>query len=163
SMRGVTLVDPARLQEQTAEPNAIITGLSVLSGNLKPVNANLNERHFTLSHKDLGITLQFSAMNFSNQHKMRYRYWLEGKQNISYPPQRGNSVIFPQLSSGDYTFNVVAISPESGTESAPAKIHLHIKPALWLSGWALLSYAALLTLLLYKFYRLRRHQHALLR
>ncbi|WP_082694658.1 EAL domain-containing protein [Rheinheimera sp. EpRS3] len=163
SMRGVTLVEPARLQEQTAEPNAIITGLSVLSGNLKPVNANLNERHFTLSHKDLGITLQFSAMNFSNQHKMRYRYWLEGKQNISYPPQRGNSVIFPQLSSGDYTFNVVAISPESGTESAPAKIHLHIKPALWLSGWALLSYAALLTLLLYKFYRLRRHQHALLR
>lgn len=163
SMRGVTLVDPMRLQEQSSEPSIIITSLSLLSGNLKPVNTNLNERHFTLSHKDLGITLQFSAMNFSNQHKMRYRYWLDGKQNINYPPQRGNSVIFPQLSSGDYTFNVVAISPESGAESAPAKIHLHIKPAFWLSGWALLSYAVLLTLLLYKVYRLRRHQHALLR
>ncbi|SEI01070.1 PAS domain S-box-containing protein/diguanylate cyclase (GGDEF) domain-containing protein [Rheinheimera pacifica] len=163
SMRGVTLVDPARLQQQSAEPSVIITSLSLLSGNFKPVNTNLNERHFSLSHKDLGITLQFSAMNFSNQHKMRYRYWLEGKQNINYPPQRGNSVIFPQLSSGDYTFNVVAISPESGTESAPAKIQLHIKPAFWLSGWALLSYAALLTLLMYKVYRLRRHQHALLR
>lgn len=163
SMQGVTLVDPSLLQEQTAEPRVIITGLSVLSGNLKPVNANLNDRYFTLSHEDLGITLQFSAMNFSNQHKMRYRYWLDGKQNISYPPQRGNSVIFPQLSSGEYTFNVVAISPESGTESPPAKIHLHIKSAIWLSDWALLSYALLITLILYKFYRLRRHQHALLR
>lgn len=164
SMRGLTLVDTSQLQHAAVRPGVIINGLSLLSGSVKkPLNTNLNERRFTLLHSDLGITLQFSAMNFSNQHKMRYRYWLEGKKNVSYPAQRGNSVIFPQLSSGHYVFNVVAISPENGTESPPAKVYLHVKPAFWMSGQALLCYTILITLISYKIYRTRRRQNALLR
>src|SRR5690606_20916285 len=97
SMRGVTLVNPALLQQKPSRPEVVITGLSTLSGEFNAVNANLNGRTFYLSHEDLGVSLRFSSMNFSEQHKMRYRFWLEGSDNVQYPAQRDNSVIFPQL------------------------------------------------------------------
>src|SRR5690606_27097641 len=109
AMRGLTLVQPALLQQAPVTPEVIITGISVLSGDLKPRYSNLNGRHFSLSHQDLGITLQFSAMSFSRNHKMRYRYWLSGAGDIQYPLQSANEVIFPQLTPGKYQFHVVAL------------------------------------------------------
>lgn len=158
SMRGVTLVNPALLQEKPAVPNVVITGLNVLSGEFSAIDANLNGRTFKLSHQDLGVSLRFSSMNFSEQHKMRYRFWLEGSDNVHYPAQRDNSVIFPQLDNGDYVFNVVAISPASGRESEPAVLYLSIHPPLWQSTPALAAYLLLVLFTGYKFYRFRRHQ-----
>ncbi|MEO3864892.1 EAL domain-containing protein [Rheinheimera fenheensis] len=160
SMRGVTLVQPALLQQPPVTPDVIITGIRVLSGKLEPLYSNLNNRHFTLSHQDLGITLDFSAMSFSFNHKMRYRYWLSGASNINFPQQSDNSVVFPQLEPGNYRFHVVALSPDSGIESEPATLTLTVKAAPWQSGWAKLLYLILLALAGYKLYRLRRRQHA---
>jgi diguanylate cyclase (GGDEF)-like protein/PAS domain S-box-containing protein len=159
SMRGVTLIEPAILQTPPANPTVIITGISVLRGDFSARNANLNDRHFTLSHQDLGITLQFSAMSFSNNHKMRYRYWLSGSNNINYPLQSNNSVVFPQLDAGEYQFHVVAVAPDSSIESPVATLHLTVMPPPWLSHWALASYLALLLLLTVWLYCLRRRQH----
>ncbi|MGP9801763.1 EAL domain-containing protein [Rheinheimera sp. NSM] len=158
SMRGLTLVAPELLQQPPHQPDVTITGISVLNGDLTPLNANLNNSNFTLSHNDLGLTLQFSAMNFNSNHKMQYRYWLTGSSNINYPLQTGNSVVFPQLKRGEYQFNVVSVSPQSGIESMPASLTLIIKPAPWLSNWAILLYFSLALLLLHRFYRFRRHQ-----
>ncbi len=160
SMRGVTLVQPALLQQPPVKPNVIITGIRVLSGELKPLYSNLNNRHFTLSHQDLGITLDFSAMSFSQNHKMRYRYWLTGASNISFPLQSSNDVVFPQLKPGNYQFHVVALSPDSGIESEPATLTLTVQAAPWQSPWAKLVYLLLLAFAGYKFYRFRRRQHA---
>ena len=159
SMRGVTLVEPAILQTPPAKPNVIITGISVLSGELAPLNANLNNRHFTFSHQDLGITLRFSAMSFNNSHKMRYRYWLSGTNNISYPLQSTNSVVFPQLDAGEYQFHVVAVAPDSNAESPVATLYLTVKPAPWLSNWALAGYLLLLLVLASWLFLFRRRQH----
>lgn len=158
AMRGATLVNPALLQRQPSEPNIIITGIRVQSGELAELNSNLNNRHFTLSHRDLGITLEFSAMNFSSNHKVQYRYWLSSSDAIRYPLQKDNMVMFPQLAAGTHQFNVVSVSPQSGIESAPAKVILTVTPAPWLSHWALALYAAVVSLVLYRFYRFRRKQ-----
>lgn len=158
SMRGLTLVSPSQLQP-SAPPRVTITGINVLSGEFQPQRANLNQRSFTLSHSDLGITIQFSAMNFGGTHKVRYRYWLSGSSNLSYPVQRGNSVVFPQLASGEYQFHVVSLSPDGSQESAPATLTLSITPAPWLSAWALSVYALLLISIAFLYYRNRRRQH----
>ncbi|WP_166838875.1 EAL domain-containing protein [Rheinheimera pleomorphica] len=160
AMRGLTLVQPALLQQAPVTPEVIITGISVLSGDLKPRYSNLNGRHFSLSHQDLGITLQFSAMSFSRNHKMRYRYWLSGAGDIQYPVQSKNEVIFPQLNPGKYQFHVVALSPDSGAESPAATLWLTIQPAPWQSDWAIAAYLLLALFAIYKLYRFRRRQHA---
>ena len=147
SMRGLTILDPGKLQQTLTENRAIITGISVLRGEQPKLNANLNDRTFTLSHQDLGITIQFSAMSFSRNHKMRYRYWLTGSQNINYPVQSSNQVVFPQLDAGNYQFHVVAVAPDSGEESPIATLRLIVKPAPWLSPWAISGYVTLILIL----------------
>ncbi|WNO62047.1 EAL domain-containing protein [Rheinheimera sp. MMS21-TC3] len=149
SMRGITIVEPTALITEEQQPKVVITKLSTQTGDELNIEGNLNQKQIDLSYKDLGIELHFSSMNFRDAHKMQYRYWLEGKQNIEFPAQSQNKVNFPQLSPGNYIFNVAAISPLNGRESKPAQLYIHIKPAPWLASWALTSYGLLVLLIIY--------------
>lgn len=149
SMRGITIVEPTALITEEQQPKVVITKLSTQTGDELNIEGNLNQKQIDLSYKDLGIELHFSSMNFRDAHKMQYRYWLEGKQNLEFPVQSQNKVNFPQLSPGSYVFNVVAISPVNGRESKPAQLYIHIKPAPWLANWALISYGLLVLLIIY--------------
>lgn len=162
SMRGITLVDPAKLASPEPRPEVNITDISVLSGNFQPRSDLLNNKVFQLDHEDVGIQLQFSAMHFRDNHKMRYRFWLEGRDTLHYPEQQANSVVFPTLRSGNYRFNVVAIAPHTGLESEVSSVTLKIAPAPWRSPWALAFYAIIALGLLYHFYRLRRKQQQII-
>ncbi|QBL08635.1 EAL domain-containing protein [Rheinheimera sp. D18] len=163
SMRGVTLVNTAALITEEKEPNIIITAISTQTGNKLNLNGNLNERHVDLSYKDYGIELNFSSMNFRDAHKMKYRLWLEGGQDIQYPLQSSGKVVFPQLNSGYYTFNVTAISPTSGLESKPARLYLRISANPWLSSRAIAGYAASILIICVYLLNIRRRQQQLIR
>src|SRR5690606_22603446 len=126
SMHGATLVNTTTLATEGRKPSAVITGISTQTGNQLQLHGNLNEHHIDLSYQDLGIALNFSSMNFRDAHKMQYRFWLEGAQELRYPVQHSSKVVFPQLSRGDYIFHVVALSPTNGQESEPARIFLHV-------------------------------------
>ncbi|SNY54003.1 diguanylate cyclase/phosphodiesterase [Arsukibacterium tuosuense] len=162
SMRGVTLVDPAKLATSEPRPNVNITDISVLSGSFKSRSDLLNNKVFHLDHEDVGIQLQFSAMHFRDNHKMRYRFWLEGRDTLNYPEQQANNVVFPSLRSGKYQFNVVAIAPHTGLESEVSSVTLRIAPAPWRSPWALALYSLLGLALLYHLYRIRRQQQQII-
>lgn len=162
SMRGITLVDPAKLASSEPQPKVNITDISVLSGNFQARSDLLNNKVFQLDHEDVGIQLQFSAMHFRDNHKMRYRFWLEGPNTLHYPEQQANSVVFPTLRSGNYRFNVVAIAPHTGLESEVSSVTLKIAPAPWRSPWALAFYAVIGLGLLFHFYRLRRQQQQII-
>ncbi len=162
SMRGVTLVNPQTLMSTESRPKVNITDVSVLTGSFKAKSGILNDQLLQLDHEDLGIQIQFSAMHFRDNHKMRYRFWLEGRETLNYPEQQENSVVFPRLRSGSYRFNVVAIAPHTGQESDVSSVSLLIKSSPWRSDLAMLIYALLaLTVLIY-FYRLRRNQQQLI-
>ena len=159
SMRGVTLVNTSALVTENVKPSAVITGISTETGSQLELHGNLNDQHINISYQDLGIELNFSSMNFRDAHKMRYRFWLEGKKNLNYPVQQNSKVVFPQLNPGNYIFNVVAISPINGQESSPARLFLSVSAAPWLSNWALSAYALLLLSGAALLYRNRRRQH----
>ncbi|WP_290612944.1 EAL domain-containing protein [Arsukibacterium sp. UBA3155] len=162
SMRGITLVDPVKLSSAEPKPKVNITDIGILDGDFSERSGILNNQHFQLSHEDLGIELQFSAMHFRDNHKMRYRFWLEGREKLNFPEQQANSVVFPRLRSGHYQFNVVAITPHTGLESDVSSISLYIAPPPWRSPWALTFYALICLALLYHLYRLRREQQRII-
>ncbi|KKO48975.1 diguanylate cyclase [Arsukibacterium sp. MJ3] len=162
SMRGITLVDPKKLTSQEPRPKVNITDIRVLSGSFKAQSDILNDKNFNISHDDLGIQIQFSAMHFRDNHKMRYRFWLEGRDKINYPEQQTNKVVFPNLRSGRYRFNIVAIAPHTGLESDVSSISFVIEPAPWRSPRALLLYAIISLGLFYYLYRLRREQQRII-
>ncbi|WP_290618704.1 MULTISPECIES: EAL domain-containing protein [unclassified Arsukibacterium] len=158
SMRGITLIDPVKLSSSEPKPTVNITDIGVLAGTFSGRSGILNNQDFQMDHDDLGIELQFSAMHFRDNHKMRYRYWLEGRETLRFPEQQSNSVVFPRLRSGNYRFNVVAIAPHTGRESDVSSVTLSVAPAPWRSPWAMAFYILISLALFYHLYRLRREQ-----
>lgn len=161
-LHGVIVVEPTKLRVAETPLNMVITDFSVLSGQQQTVQGFLNNREFTLSYKDAGLKIHFSAMNFHRNRKLQYRYWLTGTQHNNYPEQQDSQVVFPQLSPGTYQFHVQAISPLTGEQSQAATLQLSILPPWWRSTtayWLYFISVAAITLL---FWRKRRQQQSLL-
>lgn len=160
--RGIVSVIPELLPDTADIMQVVITDFAVLTGEKLSAQGFLNEREFHLSHTDAGLRINFSAMNFHNNHKISYRYWLTGQQNNHYPAQYENQVMFPQLAPGRYQFNVVAISPLTGEQSVPARLYLTIQPPFWRSTFTYLIYITLISLAALAYWRKRRQQQRLL-
>lgn len=162
-MRGAVTITPEKLHNPLDNLKVVITDFTVLAGEQRAVHGFLNNREFHLAHSDVGLKINFSAMNFHNNRKITYRYWLSGKQNNQYPAQYDSQVLFPQLPPGSYQFNVVAISPLTGQQSAPATLLLNIYPPIWYSTAAYLFYLVLLSSIAYLYWRKRQQQQLLLK
>ena len=162
-MRGAVKVDPTKLAPVATKLNVVVTDFTVLAGAEHATHGYLNNREFRLSHTDTGLKINFSALSFHNNHKIRYQYWLTGQQNIQYPVQVDSQVLFPQLAPGIYQFHVVAISPRTGEKSLPATITLSISPPFWQSSWAYVFYILIASSFLLTFWHRRRQQASLIK
>ncbi|WP_229833568.1 EAL domain-containing protein [Alishewanella longhuensis] len=161
-IHGIVTVMPEQLQHTQDNLQVVITDFAVLAGEQRSLHGFLNERELRLSHTDAGLRINFSAMSFHNNHKITYRYWLSGQQNNYYPAQYDSQVLFPQLAPGSYQFHVVAISPLTGEQSAPARLFLTISPPIWRSNLAYLIYILLISCSMFFYWRKRRQQQLLL-
>ncbi|WP_286049364.1 EAL domain-containing protein [Rheinheimera sp. KL1] len=163
SIRGVNLLSPVALTESRRKPRIVITQLDLLSSPIKSPLTDLSGQHFTLPYDSQGLTISYSSLNFRDSAKMRYRYWLDGPQRLVFPEQSSSSVMFPQLTPGDYQFNVVAVSPVTGLESEVATLQLQVQAAPWLSHWAYMLYASVSLVIMLFYLRTRQKQQRMLK
>ena len=159
---GITLFDPEQLMEEPSPPEVVITSIHALNEKVSNSLGDVTGQAFTFSHQAMGIEVQFSALNFRDSGKLNYKFSLSGAQNLQYPEQSVPAVVFPQLKPGDYTFEVIAVSPMTGVESKPASIRIHITSAPWRSPLAIGSYTAAALLLLLLWLRSSSRQKRLL-
>ena len=163
SIRGLNLLSPAQLTEPRRKPRIVITQLDLLSSPIDSPMTDLSGQSFTLPYDSQGLTISYSSLNFRDSSKMRYRYWLDGPQRLVFPEQSSSSVMFPQLTPGDYQFNVVAVSPVTGLESEVATLRLRVEPAPWLSHWAYMLYASVSLIIMLVYLRTRQKQQRMLK
>lgn len=163
SIRGLNLLSPVALTEPRRKPRIVITQLDLLSSPIESPLTDLSGQLFTLPYDSQGLTISYSSLNFRDSAKMRYRYWLDGPQRLVFPEQSSSSVMFPQLTPGDYQFNVVAVSPVTGLESEVATLRLRVEPAPWLSHWAYMLYASVSLIIMLVYLRTRQKQQHMLK
>jgi diguanylate cyclase (GGDEF)-like protein/PAS domain S-box-containing protein len=163
SIRGINLLSPVVLTEPRRKPRIVITQLDLLSSPIESPMTDLSGQLFTLPYDSQGLTISYSSLNFRDSSKMRYRYWLDGPQRLVFPEQSSSSVMFPQLTPGDYQFNVVAVSPVTGLESEVATLRLNVQPAPWLSHWAYIAYASVSLIIMLFYLRTRQKQQRMLK
>lgn len=166
SMLGVTLFDPDSLvrDEQKSQSDVKITSLSLLSRELQMPIKDLSGTELELNYDDIGLQINFSTLNFMGKNKTRYRFELTGKKTIEYPESTEHSILFPQLQPGKYTFNVIAIEPQSGVESDVKSVHISVAYAWYASPAAYSVYSLMIVAMLFYWYRRRqRHEQRLLK
>ena len=164
SMEGVTIFEPSQLKKAYSEIkfNLQITNIDILSRTLKMPLLIENNTSIDLNYDDVGIRVDFSTFSFFSDGKIEYIFNLEGESNLTYPPTRDTSIIFPRLPSGVTSFTVRAKSSKTGKYSAPVTLHFNVSYAPWRSPQAYVSYIIILIVFLILWYRYRQVQRQLL-
>ncbi|TCI02843.1 EAL domain-containing protein [Corallincola luteus] len=161
SYKGVTLFEPNQLTSHARvhPPRIAISNIELLSRDLSMPLTNLNGARIDLAHNDVGLSIEFSGLTFSEQNNLRFQYELTGGKDISYPLTRDNRATFATLNPGQYQFRVWAYSADSGERGEMATIDIVVAYPPWASPGAYFGYAVLLiTLLLLVWRRHRLHQ-----
>ena len=89
----------------------------------------LNETsHLDLGHDQNTFTIKFGAGNYNQSERLQFMYWMEGKDEDW---RNGNAlthgVTFKDLSSGNYTLHVKAISAEGAVSNQESTLEIHLE------------------------------------
>ncbi|MFA5804765.1 MAG: two-component regulator propeller domain-containing protein [Melioribacteraceae bacterium] len=106
-------------------------------------NTNSSDSIAALSYLQNDVTINFSALGFSDEQKVKYIYRLEGFDDTWSSQTSERKVRYRNLYSGRMTFKVYAINADGVYSIHPAQITFIITPPFWRTGWFILISAIL--------------------
>ena len=102
-------------------------------------------RFARLSHQDRHVRIAWAGLTFLDPKKVRFRYRLSGLDE-AFTETSSTEVNFPALPTGQYRFEVAAISAAGRQSEKPATLSIEIEPAWWQRIWARAGALALVLL-----------------
>jgi len=134
-------------------PVMLITGLRIAGyaqrismmgeSQIGELNLNSDQKQISVDFVGLGATLG---------EKLRYEYRFG---NSDWTPTMERTVNFANLSSGEYQFEVRAVTADRITSKTPATVSFRIAAPFWQTPWFVVSLFALTAAAIYFFYRFR--------
>ncbi|MFA9370880.1 MAG: two-component regulator propeller domain-containing protein [Labilibaculum antarcticum] len=114
---------------------------AVVPGVNSPLQKSLNRSsEINLKYKENVFTIGYTALNYENQGKCQFAYYLENfDKSWNYVGNRGFAT-YTNLSPGDYTLHVKASMDKSEWGDHQRSINIHVKPPFYLSIWGYLIY-----------------------
>ncbi|HTS25060.1 MAG TPA: two-component regulator propeller domain-containing protein [Bryobacteraceae bacterium] len=108
------------------------------------------------------VEIGFGSVDFSVEHRVRYRYRLLPVETAWRQPDTGRSVRYAGLGPNAYRFEVQSVSSNGEVNPAAAAVLFQVQGPFWKSWWFLVLAGATAVGLIYSFYLLRlRHLLAL--
>jgi len=108
-----------------------------------------------LSASRNNLTIEYVALNFEGEDKLRYQYKLEGVDKDWSAPTDLRSINYARLAPGSYRFAVRAINQEGIMSPDAATFQFRILPPVWQRWWFLLLVAFLVATIIYFVYKQR--------
>jgi diguanylate cyclase (GGDEF)-like protein len=134
---GAAILDPAPPRQAPAQG----AGPPLLLEHVKVAGQERALRSGTvLRHDESSLELQFALLSYRREHATLYRTQLAGLEDDPTPWSPENRVIYNRLPQGDYTFRVWGRDGE-GRVSGPIAVSFRVRPAPWLTSWAIALYA----------------------
>lgn len=81
------------------------------------------------------FTFDFVGTSLTNPKRVKYRYMLEGLDKEWSPVMKENSVTYPNLAPGEYTFKVRSCNNDGIWNTVPIAYHFVVKPPFWKTTW----------------------------
>ncbi len=176
SLKGLVIVDPARLPGSGELPPIIIEQVSVngvvsvpklgsgaVPNLLTPAMANTNESANTnaeivLPPGSVPLAIRYTAGMLLNADRVRFRYQMEGLTPNWVEAGKAREAVFPALPHGTYQFRVAASLDGTRWREATQVLPIRVTPYYYQTSWfmALTGLGALAAL--FGVFRLRTHQ-----
>lgn len=146
----------------TVEPLTHVTGLRLIfEGNLLSDYAEGISPHsglpigLRLPYDENYLSFNFIGLSFTVPGKVRYRYKLEGFDELWIPGGGSTYADYPNLPPGKYTFNVIACNSDGLWNETPSSFYFEIVPPFWRTWWFYILCAAGAALSLYSSVKIR--------
>jgi diguanylate cyclase (GGDEF)-like protein len=151
---GAAALDPAPPLRVTAPRSGapLLLEHFKVAGHERPVISGASGAE--LRHNENNLELEFALLSFSREHATVYRTQLAGLEDEPTAWSPESRVVYNRLPQGDYTFRVWGRDSE-GTVSGPLAMNFRVRPAPWLSAWAMTLYALTLIVIVWGVSHLR--------
>ncbi|MEI8279937.1 MAG: two-component regulator propeller domain-containing protein [Bacteroidota bacterium] len=134
-------------QKQDIMPDVHISGLSLF---FQPIEQGLHDFSYPENH----ITIKYDGINYSNPERLHYRYALNGF-NDSWILTNDESVTFPKLPPGTYSFRVQVSLSNNFFNAKESSYTFTIAAPLWKRTWFIAAMLLLIGILIYYIQKLR--------
>jgi len=101
------------------------------------------------------LLIEYVALSFQGEHKLRYQYKLDGVDADWSAPTEARSINYARLAAGSYQFLVRSINQEDTVNSDAAAFRFRILPPIWQRWWFLSLAAVFVGLAIYAGHRQR--------
>jgi ligand-binding sensor domain-containing protein/signal transduction histidine kinase/DNA-binding response OmpR family regulator len=114
----------------------------------------------SLKRKDYSFSLEFSAIGYKSQSKIKYAYQLENfDPDWIYTDATKRYAAYSHIRPGNYVFRVKSTNEDGEWNTEFTRLHIRVLPAFYETIWAFAGYCVILVLLLV-FFRYQILAHA---
>ena len=156
SVKGLIAFDPRKFKKKVAAPPTYITGFQINNMEVTPGATNsplkksiLYTDTIVLSHNQNTFSIEFAALNYSSPEVTRYEFLMQGLDRNRTYLSRNRKAYFTELSAGNYTFLVKAMSNVGSWRGKERRLFIKILPPFWESNAAYLFYLLALSSILF--------------
>ncbi len=143
-VEGVNRFDPLKLEKRPFEPDILFTSFTLIQDPDRFVPCRDD---IVLHHNDNYFSISYSAVEYIENSNCEYAYRLVGFDDKWIYQEQAAPVIYSNLSSGKYRFEVRCTNGDKLWSDKVASLTITVRPPWWNTVWAYLLYAALLALL----------------
>ncbi len=113
---------------------------------------------FRLSAGNNSIEISYGSVDFSPDHRIRYRYHLSPVETAWHEPTAMRSAAYVGVGPGSYLFQVQGMTSAGALSPHVASVEFHIDPPLWQTWWFLMLSGAAVVMLVFTWqvYRVRQ-------
>ncbi|WP_242482139.1 ligand-binding sensor domain-containing diguanylate cyclase [Thiocystis violacea] len=143
STQGLVVLDPLKVRTNQHKPPVAIEVKSSLETLAFASSRDASVPSVELTYRDHAISFEMAALDFASPDKNQFRYRLEGFDSDWVNAGNYPRAAYTNLNAGRYRFVAQAANNDGVWSERSAVVDLRVKPAPWLSFWALGIYASL--------------------
>jgi ligand-binding sensor domain-containing protein/signal transduction histidine kinase len=152
---GLTVFHPDAIRDNPYVPPVVFTRVETARREGIAARDPAGLDALTLTHRDDAVTFEFAALNFTDPHKNRYAYRLEGFDPGWVDAGTQRAARYTNLPPGRYTFRVRGSNNDGVWNLEGAALAVTVRPPFWQTSPFRLLVAAVALGLLYAAYRVR--------
>ena len=104
------------------------------------------------------VTFDFIGTSLTNPKRVKYRYLLEGVDKEWSPVVKENSVTYPNLEPGSYTFKVRSSNSDGVWNKDPVTFHFEISAPFWKKSWFYIVVVSILLICAFIYVQVRERK-----
>jgi len=155
---------PQNIRKTGFYPNLLLSDISI-GGKIIKENGFIvlspdtnNPLDFSIGRNDNFFELDIKAISFLNAEKCEYAYYLDGYDKTWHYAGTAGKIVYSNISPGNYTLKIKWSNGDGGwTKEAPV-LDLEVKQYFWLTFYAFLAYAFIVSILAYILYTNRKNK-----